>query len=103
MIVSYSESEALNPGDLNNDGVVGSGDLFMISSRYGLSEGVNNWDYRADANKDGIIGFGDLMIVAQYYYNIYKAFECDDIDGDRHGIGPHCLGPDKDNRDPSIQ
>jgi hypothetical protein len=50
------------PGDLNDDGFVGQGDLNIVLSQWGKG-GAEITDPRADANHDNFVGQGDLNVV----------------------------------------
>ena len=55
-------SEHALPGDLDNDGFVGQGDLDVILAQWGQS-GAEIIDPQADANADGFVGQADLDYV----------------------------------------
>ncbi|MFP4974652.1 GDSL-type esterase/lipase family protein [Paenibacillus sp. CN-4] len=54
--------------DVNQDGIVGVGDLGITAFYYGKSEGSVAWDTakRGDVNRDGTIDKQDLMLVSAY-------------------------------------
>jgi hypothetical protein len=55
------------------DGVVDGTDLALVSRKFGLPEGDNDWDYMADVFPDRVIDGGDLMLVSKNYgkFGIY--------------------------------
>ncbi|MBN2293355.1 MAG: hypothetical protein JXM70_13080 [Pirellulales bacterium] len=68
-VVKASEPATV-PGDLDNDGQVGLGDLAFFSSVYGQQPGVtteNPYAYAADFDGSGTVDLGDLGIFSSYY------------------------------------
>ena len=61
----------VTPWDVNGDGIVNILDMIMIGQHFGLSEGDENFDERADINKDGIINSLDMIIVGQNWMKVY--------------------------------
>jgi hypothetical protein len=59
--------ESWNAGDVNNDGVINTGDLAICTYYYQVSEGDLNWSLAksSDVNNDGIINIVDLSFIAQ--------------------------------------
>lgn len=74
----------VNPGDFNQDGLVGVSDLSPLGREFGQSGPFPFDTARSviDGNSDGLIGIGDLALIGQYWdchvegYNLYAS---DDI------------------------
>ena len=51
--------------DFNNDSIVDIEDLSLISLKYGLTKGIDNWKDKYDLNLDNIIDIFDICIIAK--------------------------------------
>ena len=59
---NFPEIEPPNPGDLNDDGIVGSSDLDLVRSHWGQSVDPGN-GLMGDATGDGLVNSADLDLV----------------------------------------
>ena len=58
------EVTVVGPGDVNNDGEVGVGDLISVSNYMAEGEDSGVTKEQADVNKDGDVGVGDLISIS---------------------------------------
>ena len=58
------------PGDINGDGLVGSGDLGLLGWAWGSTIGEPNYIPEADLNGDGVVNSGDLGILGAHWGEI---------------------------------
>jgi len=70
--VGFTYTGNTGPGDLDCDGIVGSDDLTVVTSKFGRERGVDlDWDPAADPNCDGIVSSDDLTIVTSSFGREY--------------------------------
>ncbi|MFH1777986.1 MAG: dockerin type I domain-containing protein [Candidatus Omnitrophota bacterium] len=56
-----------NPGDFNDDGYVGPGDLHLFQQHYLTKVGDDNWDPLYDLTGDGFVNIADFGLFAKSY------------------------------------
>ena len=66
------------PEDVDQDGIIGVGDLLELISRYGSVEGDEGWDDRFDIDGDGAVGVTDVLAIIEAY-----GLSCDGRSGRR--------------------
>jgi outer membrane protein assembly factor BamB len=64
---TYGSVKVTIPGDVDGNGVVNIFDVIMITSRYGLKQGMPNFNPNCDINQDGIINILDVVICTSHY------------------------------------
>jgi len=66
-VVKFSHTNSSVDGDANYDGIIDIYDTSTISTKWGLNEGDDGWDYKADINPDRTIDIYDLVMVSAHY------------------------------------
>jgi len=59
------------PGDVNGDNTVDIFDAILMSSAFGSSPGMKNWNDAADLNGDGVVDIFDAIILAGHFGSSY--------------------------------
>ena len=79
---AFPQSVGSGPGDLNNDGAVGSADLLLLLANFGLQGGTE----QGDLDGDGSIGVSDLLSMLTAFGAVYDTETQDKLRSSPMGI-----------------
>lgn len=71
-MIALSQTTVTNSADLNNDGVVNTADLLLLTSNFGTA---CDGDCPTDLNNDGVTNSADLLILMQQWGSVNLSTE----------------------------